>query len=741
MERRIIQMKAPVAKAAGKQFTCFGPRLPDVGGGDLEAFFDGYNLLGYDNGDGELACSKVSYVQDRLLEVPLSFNPHTTQCTHVPNILGFDKNGTARLVDEQQLNAPSEIYHNFKRLPGTEANNKYKHRNGQSSAYTYADLMGHSFACALKKLFVCNNQQIDINKPTIVMVGRPASSSWEDQVEAYAEILCRHLKKYFPEYHCQITILVLSESCAAMAGAVDLNQYEWLQTVSQIADLGSSTFDFITVTPNGIPQGGEDSYRFGGNDLDKNMAEYGDHFFDHFLKQRFPENEGYAMQDDPGRIAKLRFKKEQHYGDNGKNVDEQGVYYIYYVSRRNNRGKAVPYIEDGDAVTCHFPINRNRMQCILTNNEQLDSDSFKYSVENRAHRVIKRNTSWQSNCHDIMQTYYNNTTELYDNNQPRRLILTGGVSNMPEVQDIARDVFQIDGINACLVIAPNPSLTVSRGLALILGNELIKKHLLAQLKQEIFGTNGIFPSEDSLLDALVHAACEADLDYYEMAIRQWADGNGDKTLNSCIELICNPNNGLFNPNEDFVRKACEKWVKDNKIAEKTQEKLSAKFRALFPEVREELRFEVTQLNLAGMPIRELNNPFPINIYMFFDKDNCPEDPFDERAVFTPAQRRQILAVFKRHRDALERGGAGLDYGNGYAVSIESFDHLPNGFAFEGRHIRVASIDSIYRAQLNIHDDARPIRESIMERLKPQINDFVESLTYYLSISAGRRNNN
>lgn len=729
MPRRIVQERAAAAPAT--KLAYFGPKLPDLGENEtLSAYFARYNLLGYDNGDGELACSMVRYESDKLIEIPLSFSETNNRYTHAPNILGFDRDGRARLLDERQLDSSGEIYHNFKRCPGVEAALPYIHPNGKKSEHTYADLMGHSFACALKHLFECNNKQIPMDKPTIIMVGRPASSCWAAQENEYAEILSQHLKMYFPQYYCNITILVLSESCAAMAGAVELNQQEWLSTISQIADLGSSTFDFITVTPNGIPQGGEGSYRFGGNDLDKNMAEYGDHFF----RTEYEAKDGFTMQDDPGRVAKLRFKKEQRYGDNGANVEMRGINYIYYVMKGNHA-----YInKKGEEVIYSFLIDMNKMRCILENSENLESSSFMYEVVDREHVVWQQTTSWQANCRGIMQNFYENTKNLYDQNMPRRLILTGGVSNMPEVRAIAKEVFHIDGENAKLVIAQKPSQTVSRGLALILGNEVVKKFLLTELKQEITGNNSIIPTEDSLLDGLVHAACQADLNYYEKVIAQWAEGNGSRTLQSCFDLICDQNNGLFDPNEDFVKKACEEWVSKHDIAGKTQDRLNNKFRALFPEVHETLRFKVSKLNLTNMPPKKLDNLFVINnIFMVFDKNNCPENPYDYDVQYTSAQRSEMLAVFRKHREMLEHGGEELDYGNGYVVRIENYNQLGEGIRYERGLARVASIESIYRAQLDIVDDAKPIREEVMARLEPQINDFVESLTYYLNISAGR----
>ena len=117
-------------------------------------------------------------------------------------------------------------------------------------------------------------------------------------------------------------------------------------------------------------------------------------------------------------------------------------------------------------------------------------------------------------------------------------------------------------------------------------------------------------------------------------------------------------------------------------------------------------------DLSCAPVKQLKNDYPLNIYMFFDESNCPDDPYDLEATYTPAQRQEILRVFRKHQDDLIKGGE-FDCGKGYKVDIPG-------------------IRSIYEEQLTVEEDAAPLRAYILEVLKDRIRKFVDEQTYYLS---------
>lgn len=695
-----------------KQATDFWVSLPDLKRKSLAEFFETYNMMGYDQGDGEVSCSKVGYDANAGEPFAIPLACHAGSAFHVPNILAF-VGENAHLVDSVQVGDNSrKIYQNFKRRPGRGSDKKYEHENGEKdSQYTYEDLMGHSFACTIAEIFERNPDKIDRKKPTIIMVGRPSGKGWEAVEQKYAEILGRFLKKYLPGI--SITILVLPESLAAMAGALGMKKDTWLKSFTQILDLGSSTFDITTVTPVGVCQEGEDSFQFGGNQLDKAMKEYTDYRF----FKKYPREEGYAMEDDPRKAAILRFRKESCYGNNSENLEKPNKQNRYtYDILKNGEPDCDEW---GDQKTETIPINATTMQQICTN--AIDPPILSCAVKH-PHPVlkdeIKECSSWEAACEFVMQQFYEKTKVLNTGNHPQRLILTGGVSNMRNVQEIAEKVFGVKAQQA-----PNPSLAVSNGLALILGWEIIKHSRLETLLGEM---DELLPDAESLLKDLVEFFTVSDRVYYQHTIADWATGNDMRTLGECIKMIASPQNPHFDPYdgncEKYAMVALENWLENHEIDKRIRKHLASGMYELlkdlgaFTVLAHPADFDdsrsVPMPALSCAPVKQLKNDYPLNIYMFFDKSNCPDDPYDLETPYTPAQRQEILRVYNKHQDDLINGGK-FDCGKDYKVDIPG-------------------IRSIYDKQLTVNEDAAPLRSYILEILQERIREFVDTQTYYLS---------
>lgn len=679
----------------------------------LQEILDGYNLLGYDNGDGELSCSTVCLDKDgKLSAKPLTFSQIST-VSHIPNILAFGNNGKALLLSDQDLSNQRNVYHNFKRCPaGRRAEEKYFRPDGKQDGYTYGQLMGHSFACAIRRLFDCNSC-LDREKPTIILVGRPASRGWEDQEDVYAQLLQRYLTDYMPEA-AAITVQCLSESCAAMAGELTLEQSQWLNQVIQILDLGSSTFDSKTVTPNGLPADGEQSFQFGGNQLDQAITKFADACY----CAEYPAADGYVLPQDPGRVASLRFKKEQLYGDNGENLKQIGEYtaynYVYPVCRTDGNGQtAVVRRPSGVPQQCPFPLTKGTITTVLYN-KQRDLQDLKCTTQQLADPFFTTDShdSWREACRYVLTQFYELAKPLYPegSNAPGRLILTGGVSNMPEVQEIAREVFHVDEGNCTFTVSEHPSLTVSNGLALILGNEIQKKRLLREVERELPNR---MPNADSLREEMAEAACKSDLDYYEEVIQGWADATGDNlTLGACIQKIQDPNNGIFDQYNCFLESACQSWYQKQNIDQAVHKLLQEKYAQMFPQL---LTFVwQPQMPTGDGQVRVLNNPFPIaHPWVYFSDANCPANPYNLNNQFTREQRQEILQVYRSHRADLADGGT---------------------HSLKGRSVNVPGIREIYRKQFTTEGDAEPCLAKLLAQMVPALEDFVERVTYYLTMS-------
>jgi len=340
--------------------------------------------------------------------------------------------------------------------------------------------------------------------------------------------------------------------------------------------------------------------------------------------------------------------------------------------------------------------------------------------------------SWLAGCRHVLQQFCDKTKGLYPagSHLNRRLILTGGVSNMPEVRKIAEEVF---GVKAEL--ADSPSQTVSNGLALILGSEILKKALLAQVEETILAKKSPVPGPETLLEELISAAAEEDLDFYEAVIRNWAEGDGTKTMKECYDTFLDDDFALIAMGGKFAETACRNWFQKHSIDRKVEKVLADTFRQMFPKFTRELHSSIRMPDMSDIPVKDLENVFSLNPYMFYNEENCPSNPMDKSEPLTAAQRQAILKVYRQHRDGL-KNGAFLDYKNGYSVSIEpavSLDSPPLG---KGKQDRSATIRSIYALQLSEKEDAVPIRQRLLESIIPQIRDYIEELTYYLAVSKG-----
>lgn len=692
-----------VRSSMGSKSNPIRQRLPDLKGLSKTEIFEKYNFLGYDNGDGEISCSRANYDGIQVYLNELEFR----NGAHVPNLLAFEED-TARLVDENYLRDTSvKVYSNFKCCPGVGTGDHY---NQDDSKLTYGDLMGHSFACAIKELLDNNNSLFEhgnnLNekkfKETFILVGRPSSKGWEAAEQEYEAILTKYLLHYLPDYADRITVMVLSESLAAMADTLTMDRKNWCSSFIQILDLGSSTFDLTTVTPEGLQEKGEDSYQFGGNKLDGAMVAYGDYEF--YSKT---EHKGCTIVPDFGQKADLRFKKELCYGDNGSNLDKKLKPPIYTYTYTTSSGEE-DYFD--------FKIMPGVMKKICTNQSGLGDLHCTTGHLDALHKEVTH-SSWINACTYVMQQFYNQTQELYpaNSNLPRRLILTGGVSNMPEVREIAKKIFHVEEAE----LAKKPSLTVSNGLALILGNEIIKKSILEELLQELLTEDGPLPDAATMLDEISKVATKVNLDYYEKIIKLWAEGSSDRTLRYCVEMVKDERNSYHMPDVRIVEQACANWISKHRIEESVENTLKKKFAQMFPDFDDnKFQFNVSLPDSNILQEFKLNNNHPFNLYMFLDRTNYPKEIPPKTSLwdisFSPDERQKILQVYRGHRKDLEVGGV-FDCG-------------------DGRQVNILGYNSFYAEQLKASGAESNVRDWLLEKLKPVITDFVDKLTYYLIAS-------
>ena len=511
-----------------------------------------YNLLSIDFGDGDnAACQIIWNPFDSKFEVKLLTFKKGVERYHTTNIL-YQSNEQIELLSVDRLTSAAHIqektYSNFKTICDTF--HEKEHYQGDNASPTYEELMSHSFACIVKCLFE-NNASLDPKRKTIIMVGRPSSTLWSECEQEYVKVLRHNI----PNTQ-EILLVTIPESIAAMAGEIGMNQDSWENGTKQIIDAGSSTFDLTTVSPQGTIPEGQDSFQFGGNQLDELLVHFGDDCL-----QEDNENRVLRRFEAPemGKKAKLRIKKELVYGEHGSNLNSGSEAYLYRLTDENGR-ELTKY--RGQPETFSFVISKEVMDIVLKNPDELDCLRTDLCHQGGGFEDKKEpQVSWLSGCETVLRRFHNETKGLCKDGKPDVLILTGGVSNMPEVCSLAEKIFQPRKI----IISSSPSTSVAKGLALVLANEIKKKWLLDKLYQTL---DKKFPDVTNLREAAVEETCAVSLDCYEKTIQAWANENENKTLRQCVDALTSPNNQFFDCNAFSISDLAEKWYSKNRIANK-----------------------------------------------------------------------------------------------------------------------------------------------------------------------------
>lgn len=489
--------------------------------------FDDCNLIGLDFGDGEVSAAiprwNESDKQLEVLTIPLHDNgllmknPNAYYISETKQELINDTN---KAQDEK-----GERYYNFKKYPGgSDAKSKYIFDDGTESSKTREEVMATCFGILVEILFKCNGKDkkgsgiLDISKPTVILVGRPSNPVWAAHEVEYARLLESGIKNHRDR---SIRVAVQAESSAALAreinpiwGDARVKRGE----VVVILDNGSSTFDITVVTRNGVPEGGEDSYQFGGNEIDKNLLS--------LLKIRAAEEHpGDALITLDGSMLMLRMKKEAFYGVNGTSEDSQ-TYKRTLVSGQKFK----------------FEIDEDTMDYVLTK-MPVRAAHLEFRRGLPFPIPVKGAATWMSACSKIYDAYYAEMKKFFTRKNPNtedkehdmipdRVILSGGVSVMPEVQKVVEQTFGVKP-----TVTDRVNYSVSEGLAYVLGNEVRKAQYLKRLKKEI---RDILPNSGSLRESILSAGEDEKWNMFKDSIRLWAKEPQPRSIRQWYEYYFYP---------------------------------------------------------------------------------------------------------------------------------------------------------------------------------------------------------
>lgn len=298
-----------------------------------------------------------------------------------------------------------------------------------------------AFQQFVRLLFQYNVHTIRRDRRTILAVGRPAGGKWKKREKEYADLLGKGLT--VEGYEKEIQVVVVSESLAAFARETNpaLSEEKRIrkgETVLLI-DCGSSTFDVTLVTEDRIPENGEYSCPFGGNLIEENMLKC-------FCLGKYPPKEEWPERLlRRGSILETVFIKKSVWC-------ALTTSWSFAEKKKNSMD---PMEMTGQRRGCmRYFSNRIREKIP---NEEYESWFLKKAFMGQVlHRMpvsigstslwekeeSKRTfPSWYAGCRQVFLDAGRQMKQYLKGRVPDKIILTGGVSAMPETAELAEECF------------------------------------------------------------------------------------------------------------------------------------------------------------------------------------------------------------------------------------------------------------------------------------------------------------
>lgn len=693
----------------------FGIPLPET--------VDAYNLIGLDYGDGELSAAYVYW--DNITEeftvkgLPLSSNGLLMKNPNAYYISSSSKRMVYDVRESELTNNDGGMrYYNFKKCVCTEEiKAQYILDDGRTAELTYEEVMEEGFNIAVNAILESDVARlIDREKPTIILVGCPSSAAWYKNKIEYAELLRKRLR--LPSDITQpVYIAIHKESNAALARELDpkwglkrIKRHE----VIVILDNGSSTVDITVVGTNGIPVNGEDSYQFGGNLIDENLLK--------LMRKKLNEDyPGMSPKTLHGHKLGLRMKKEAYYGLDG-NLLSLSIYSFMLDGKKNEKGK-VPKM--------NYAIDEDVMEEAL---ENMPVSAFHF-IESPGSMIKKQRISyhsWLEGCREIYQAFYDEMKQFFVNPGdgahpvvPHRVILSGGVSVMPEVRALVEDVFGVAPL-----MADHPNYCVSEGLAYVLISEVRKGQFLREI---LAALPDILPGADALRDSIIKAGVMEDWDTIRFSLKKWSeDPSALLSIRDWHEdfYIKEFNTNLALP----VQKGAASWFKEGDSEKKITDLLEEKFEKIFPEYTDDFHYVLPEINFSSLDGVKVT--IGVNHAFLFGKMTANEDANVILSNQSINAKRDKPWREKAYRNILEMG----DDIQGGGRHICTYTYMKDRIFFgpvqkEGSTtVEYEGLASMYQSELT-DTVVGHIRSEVLSLLEKPLKEYVEMITPYFNMTA------
>lgn len=563
---------------------------------------DQVSVVGIDFGAGELTACLATLRYGELRLEDLAVDNYNTRWAYT----AF--NDEHKIIGEEVVKYPEEIYTNFKKNPEAAIENYGAKLEG---GLTYQYLMEKTFFCLVRNLLKnkiilgdCRGQE---EKEIFLFVGRPSSNAWESQAKEYQNILQRGLHELESKtwelepgtkVKVKLSVIVYSEAEAAMASEYYREDLDAKETIVVI-DGGSSTFDCVVVKDGRVLC--EYSRQVGAGMIEKNM-------FDICLleldkqkekagisvdQRKAEHDEKVAMIDfnEGVHTIELRKRKEDYFGPDGNRAYDDNRYSIYMNSSRKRWDIDHAFM---DLAIKKMPVRVERSyldeEDKFGGNDTQDYTSFWQAIQ----AFVK---GAKARCID------EKTGEEW---KIDRMILTGGATVMPFVQEIIREVFQVEQNQIKL---ERPSLvrrfSVSRGLAYMGYVELKKYQELIRMEQSMHKK---LESLREKISAQVRTTCKEEIwkEVYIKQIEQWVEDPSMKTLHDWIQMT-------YHIPIDIVRNDLGELMRREGVIKEMNQTLEENFHKLFPKADCEYHYKIEQEDILTAFEGELKQ---IQIYLF-----------------------------------------------------------------------------------------------------------------------------
>lgn len=298
---------------------------------------------------------------------------------------------------------------NFLCYPGSiKSKKKIAKDNGIS--LTNAECMQYAFNLFINKLFEYDCGRIDKEKHSILLVSRPASSCWESNEKKYAALLKEKLE--IKDYSQQVDIVIVSELQSLCTLLVRDGGPVSPEENVVIMKCGSNSFDMAVARRGDIPANWEYSRLFGTGKIEDLM-----------LKQFLDEQPG-KKPVKPIAQSKLflRKLKEQFYGTDNEPGDNKNFFRIIF----ENKPKPIMVYKQIDDEFMEQTLNNTGPVTIEASMDGIDQEEY---------------ASWHEACMAVFNGAKHHVKKCLKGDQLHKIILTGGASVMPEVQQIAQECF------------------------------------------------------------------------------------------------------------------------------------------------------------------------------------------------------------------------------------------------------------------------------------------------------------